>query len=82
MHAFTIDFEKINNILLTMKQLNYIVETDTETVEFPISHEGLEKAITLASKNQTNVDVKQEKNGIISFVEIWNFNDYVIKGFE
>lgn len=65
-----------------MKQLNYVVETDTDTHEFPINHSGLELAINLAQENRTNVDVKQENKGNISFVEIWNFNDYVIKGFD
>ena len=64
-----------------MKQLNYTVETDTATFEFPISHGGLEAAIKLANENRANVEVKQENKGIISFVEIWNFSDYIVKGF-
>ena len=62
-----------------MKQLNYTVETDTDTHEFPINHSGLEKAIKLANENRTNVEVKQENKGIISFVEIWNFTEETCK---
>jgi hypothetical protein len=53
---------------------NYIVETDTETLTFPINHEGLEAAIKAASNNHTNVDVQsQAPDGSFSSEEVWNF---------
>ena len=59
-----------------MKQINYIVETDTETLTFPVNHEGLETAITVAKENRTNVDVQQElDNGTIQHEEVWNFTE-------
>ena len=57
-----------------MKQIAYIVETDTDTQTFPVNHTGLEAAINLAKENHTNVDVQQElDNGNIQFEEVWNF---------
>jgi hypothetical protein len=64
-----------------MKNLNYTVETDTETFEFPISLTGLERAKALAKEHCTDVEVKQENSdGFITFAEVWNFNDYIIAG--
>ena len=57
-----------------MKQTNYIVETETETLTFPVDHTGLESAITAAFKNRTNVDVQVEnEDGTFSTNEVWNF---------
>jgi len=57
-----------------MKQTNYIVETETETLTFPVDHTGLEFAITAAFKNHTNVDVQVEnEDGTFSTNEVWNY---------
>jgi len=57
-----------------MKQTNYIVETETETLTFPVDHTGLEAAINVAFKNHTNVDVQVEnEDGTFSTNEVWNF---------